>query len=217
MGARTSRLRFQFSEPVTITDEADFRGDSARALGGTVTAARRLSGDHWEVTVTPDGGGAVVVELLDWTGCDPRGAICTEDGRPLDERVEAVVAGPDTEVVTVRTNSSSLTEGETASFQLLRTGMATSSLSVGVTVSETGQFMDGLPPRTVSFDTGLSEIGLEIQTQDDLRAEFGGPDRGEHRAGSAYTAGVRRRAGVPGRGASAGQRRGGNCHPVEPS
>ena len=173
-GGQNFKVRFQFSEPVTITDEADFRGDSAHAFGGTMTGARRLSGNQWEVTVTPDGGGAVVVELREWRDCNPSGAICTEDGRPLEETVEAVVAGPDTEVVTVRTVSSSLTEGETASFQLRRTLTATSSLSVGLTVSETGRFIHGPLPHTVSFDTGLSEAGLEIQTEDDLRAEFGG-------------------------------------------
>ena len=65
--------------------------------GGTVTRAKRqhkTSNILWTIHVQPDGDAAVTVVLPATEDCDAEGAICTEDGRPLSNRLEFTVAGP---------------------------------------------------------------------------------------------------------------------------
>ena len=65
--------------------------------GGTVTRARRQqkpSNMLWTIHVQPDSDAAATVVLPATEDCDAEGAICTEDGRPLSNRLEFTVAGP---------------------------------------------------------------------------------------------------------------------------
>ena len=65
--------------------------------GGTVTRARRgqkPSNMLWEIHVQPDSDAAVTIVLPATVDCDSEEAICTEDGRPLSNRLEFTVAGP---------------------------------------------------------------------------------------------------------------------------
>ena len=73
--------------------------------GGTVTEARRLDNPHhepdgiqpnqeWRITVEPAGNGDVVIVLPVTEDCAATGAVCTQDGRMLSERVEITVPGP---------------------------------------------------------------------------------------------------------------------------
>ena len=65
--------------------------------GGTVKKAERItkgSNVRWRITVEPDGDGRVIITLPVTEGCDAQGAICTEDGRPMSNRVELTVNGP---------------------------------------------------------------------------------------------------------------------------
>ena len=64
---------------------------------GSVTDARRLEPPgnvRWEITVRPDGNGNVIITLPVTTNCNDDGAVCTEDGRKLSNRLEATVDGP---------------------------------------------------------------------------------------------------------------------------
>ena len=66
--------------------------------GGTVTRAKRItkgSNLRWRITVEPDGDADVIVILPITEDCDAEGAICTEDGRMLSNRLEITVPGPD--------------------------------------------------------------------------------------------------------------------------
>ena len=66
--------------------------------GGTVTRARRVhqgSNELWRIHVQQDSDAAVTVVLPATVDCDAVGAICTEDGRPLSNRIELTVAGPE--------------------------------------------------------------------------------------------------------------------------
>ena len=176
-GSAAFSIRLEFSEAVTITDEAAFRDHSVEALGGTVTDAERLDGSVWDVTVDPDGGGAVVVALLPTGGCADPGALCTTDGRPLSARVEAMVRGPDTGIVTVSPVAAAITEGEPARFRLRRSGGTGYALTVGLRVTGTGtgadDFIQGSPPTTARFEVGEAEILLDIPTAGDALAEPG--------------------------------------------
>ena len=63
-----------------------------------VVKARRLnppSNVRWEITVQPDGDGTVSIVLPITTYCDATGVICTEDGRPLSNRLQIAVPGPE--------------------------------------------------------------------------------------------------------------------------
>ena len=65
--------------------------------GGEVVKARRLEPGknlRWEIHVGPASNGAVTIVLPVTEDCDADGAICTEDGRMLPERVELTVSGP---------------------------------------------------------------------------------------------------------------------------
>ena len=65
--------------------------------GGEVVRARRLEPGQnvrWEIPVSPDSNAAVTIVLPATTDCEAEGAICTGDGRPLSERVELTVSGP---------------------------------------------------------------------------------------------------------------------------
>ena len=65
--------------------------------GGEVTGARRLaprSNVGWEIHVRPDGNGPVTIVLPVTTDCTAEGAICTEDRRPLFNRLEITVPAP---------------------------------------------------------------------------------------------------------------------------
>ena len=90
----TFELRFSVEFPlsyVTLQDHA-FTVD-----GGTVKKAERItkgSNVRWRITVEPDGDGRVIITLPVPEGCDAQGAICTEDGRPMSNRVELTVNGP---------------------------------------------------------------------------------------------------------------------------
>ena len=63
-----------------------------------VVKARRLKPGknvRWEITVQPDGDGTVTIVLPVTTNCDATGAICTEDSRPLSNRLQIAVPGPE--------------------------------------------------------------------------------------------------------------------------
>ena len=66
--------------------------------GGTVKKAQRItkgSNLRWRITVEPDGDADVIVVLPITEDGDGDGAICTEDGRMLSNRLEITVPGPD--------------------------------------------------------------------------------------------------------------------------
>ena len=72
------------------------RDHAFTVTGGQVTKARRLEEGknlEWEIHVTPDGDGAVTIVLPVTTDCTAQGAICTQDRRPLSNRLEVTVPG----------------------------------------------------------------------------------------------------------------------------
>ena len=59
--------------------------------------ARRLEKGknvRWEIHVTPDGDGPVTIVLPATTDCTAQGAVCTQDRRPLYNRLDVTVPGP---------------------------------------------------------------------------------------------------------------------------
>ncbi len=86
-----------FSENVKELSYRTLRDSALEVTGGRVRkASRQASGNNqnWNITVEPDGYGAVAVVLPETTDCGAAGAICTPDGRKLSNSPSATVAGP---------------------------------------------------------------------------------------------------------------------------
>ena len=93
----TFELRFS-EEPEPDFTYKTLRDSAFTVTGGRVENARRLnkpSNIRWEITVRPDENGEVAIILPATTDCAAEGAICTEDGRMLFNRIELTVGGPD--------------------------------------------------------------------------------------------------------------------------
>ena len=94
--AFTFELRFS-EEPEPDFSYKTLRDSAFTVTGGSVENARRLnkpSNIRWEITVRPHGNGEVAIILPATTDCEAGGAICTEDGRMLFNRIELTVGGP---------------------------------------------------------------------------------------------------------------------------
>ena len=96
-GEFTFELRFS-ETPRKKFSYKIMRDHAFTVTGGQVTGARRLvqrSNVGWEIHVQPDGDGTVTIVLPATTDCTAEGAICTQDGRKLSNRLEITVQGPD--------------------------------------------------------------------------------------------------------------------------
>ena len=94
--AFTFELRFS-EDPKPDFSYTTVRDHAFTVTGGSVTYVRRLERPgniRWLVTVTPGSSADVTIALNATTDCSARGAICTEDGRPLSNRLELTVSGP---------------------------------------------------------------------------------------------------------------------------
>ena len=97
-GSTAFTFELRFSE--TPTDGFSYktlRDHAFTVTGGQVLKARRLEPPgniRWEVTVQPGSDTAVTIVLPATTDCTSQGAICTEDGRKLSNRLEFTVSGP---------------------------------------------------------------------------------------------------------------------------
>ena len=96
-GSASFTFELRFSEEFSISYRT-LRDHAFTVTGGEVVKARRLESGRnlkWEISVRPDGNGAVTITLPVTTDCEDEGAICTGDGRKLSSRVELTVGGPD--------------------------------------------------------------------------------------------------------------------------
>ena len=98
-GNSTFIFELRFSEtPRSRFSYKTMRDHAFTVTGGDVTKARRLEkrkNVRWEIHVTPDGDVTVTIVLPVTTDCSEEGAICTNDRRPLSNRLEVTVPGPD--------------------------------------------------------------------------------------------------------------------------
>ena len=87
----------RFSEEFPLSYET-LKFHAFSVTGGEVLRAQRMdkpSNIPWRITVRPGSNGDVTIVLPVTTDCDATGAICTEDGRKLSNRLELTVNGPD--------------------------------------------------------------------------------------------------------------------------
>ena len=99
-GESAFTFRVAFSADIGISYRS-LREDAFEVAGGRVTRGKRVDDrrDLFEMTVEPDGGGAVTVTLPAGRECSVSGAICTrgENRRQLTNTPTATVAGPEVE------------------------------------------------------------------------------------------------------------------------
>ena len=97
-GSATFLFELRFSEElVSDFSYVAMRDHVLTVTGGSVTYVRRLgppSNIGWEIHVTPDSDGPLIIVLPVTGDCGSDGAICTEDGRMLSNRLEFTVNGP---------------------------------------------------------------------------------------------------------------------------
>ena len=106
-----------FSEEVELS-YVTLRDTAFAVTGGAVKTAQRQqqgSNQAWDITVEPDGRGAVTITLPETTDCGASGAICTGDGRPLSHSLSSVVAGP-VSIPAVSVSDASAAEGDAVAF-----------------------------------------------------------------------------------------------------
>ena len=95
-GSATFLFELSFSEEFPLSYET-LRDHAFTVSGGKVTYVRRLnppSNIGWEIHVTPDSDGSLIIVLPETGSCEANGAICAEDGRRLSNRLEYTVNGP---------------------------------------------------------------------------------------------------------------------------
>ena len=97
-GSGTFIFELRFSEePKADFSYVTMRDHALTVTGGSVTYVRRLgppSNIGWEIHVTPDSDGSLIIVLPVTEDCDADGAICTEDGRMLSNLLELTITGP---------------------------------------------------------------------------------------------------------------------------
>ena len=94
--AFTFELRFS-ETPREGFSYKTLRDHAFTVTSGDVTKARRLEKGknvRWEISVTPDGDGPVTIVLPATTDCTAQRAVCTQDRRPLSNRLAVTVPGP---------------------------------------------------------------------------------------------------------------------------
>lgn len=105
------------------------------------------------------------LEFSDYVNSSPG-----EDPRPTT----GTILDDDLPVVTVGAVAGTVAEGTDARFRLVREGDLSVSLSVPVTVTETGDFLAGPPPESFEFAVGAAEAVLALPTEDDALDERDG-------------------------------------------
>ena len=95
-GSAVFTFEIRFSEEFALS-YTTLKFHAFDVTGGEVLKAQRMdkpSNIRWLITVGPDVNGDVTVVLPVTEDCAAQGAICTEDGRPLSNRLQMTVTGP---------------------------------------------------------------------------------------------------------------------------
>ena len=95
-GSAIFTFELRFSEEFSLS-YVTLRDHAFTVTGGSILKAQRTnrpSNIPWRITVQPGSSGDVGIVLPAASDCGATGAICTEDGRMLSNRLELTVRGP---------------------------------------------------------------------------------------------------------------------------
>ena len=126
-----------FSEEVEV-GYVTLRDTAFVVTGGEVSQAQRQqqgSNQAWNITVDPDGQGAVTITLPETTDCGASGAICTSDGRPLSHSLSATVAGP-VSTPAASVSDASAAEGDAVAFTVSLSAASDGEVTVEYATSD---------------------------------------------------------------------------------
>ena len=172
-GSESFELDLKFSHGPQGLGYRTVRDDLFDVTGGRIERAQRLtSGENlgWRLMVQPDGDDAVTVSARATTDCDAAYAVCDAEGRMFDGGLEHTVPGPRATAlprVSIAAGETPVSEGTDLVFTLSRTGATSSTLTVAVSVSETGAVLDSASPTSVAFASGATSATLRLATLDD--------------------------------------------------
>ena len=144
---------------------ADEGQKSVMFAANAATAALSLT----TVADTADEADSVVTVTVDADTADP---ITYAPGTTATATV--TVNDNDLPAVTVEADAASVTEGNAAAFTLTRAGILTDPLTVGVTVTQTGDMLSAAPPTSVTFAANAATVALSLATEDDAADEADG-------------------------------------------
>ena len=160
-----------FSENVELS-YATLRDTALVVTGGEVKTAQRQqqgSNQAWNVTVEPDGQGAVAITLPETTDCDASGAICTHDERPLSHSLSATVAGP-VIIPAVSVSDASAAEGDAVAFAVSLSAASSQQATVEYATSD-GTATSGTDytaeSGTLTFAANETTKTVSVATTDD--------------------------------------------------
>ena len=106
------------------------------------------------------------------------------------------VTNEDDLTVTITAGTSPVTEGTDATFTVTASAMPSSALTVNVSVTDSGSFISGSAPTTVTINPGSTSATLTVATDDDSTDEVNGTITAEVTTGSGYAVGTPSRAMV---------------------
>ena len=142
------------------------------------------TGQYHQVTFDPGSDTATLTVTTDFDGVPESSdsldaVISPEEGSPYrnGDPGQASVAITDVaRVVTITADQTTVTEGDTVTFTLTRTGPTTKAVVVNVSVSDPGSFLRGnhwqpnpVLPTEAIFEVESSTTTISLQTKDDLR------------------------------------------------
>ena len=165
-----------FSEEFGLSYQT-LRDDAFAVSGGEVRGAGRKqkgSNQSWTIQVEASGHGPVTVTLPETIDCGARGAICTDDDRPLSHSLSATVAGP----VGISVGDASVEEGDGAvlAFLVTLSRAAGGTLTVDYATSD-GSAQAGVDytaaSGTLTFQAGESSRTIEVALLDDSHDDDG--------------------------------------------
>ena len=142
------------------------------------------TGQYHQVTFEANSGTATLTVTTDFDGVPEssdslNAVISPEEGssyRNGDPSQAAVAITDVARVVTIAADQTTVTEGDTATFTLTRTGPTTKAVVVNVSVTDPGSFLRGnhwqpdpALPTEATFEVASSTATISLQTKDDLR------------------------------------------------
>ena len=164
-----------FSEEVELS-YVTLRDTAFAVTGGEVKTAQRQqqgSNQAWNITVEPDGQGAVTITLPETTDCGASDAICTGDGRPLSHSLSSVVAGP-VSTPAVSVSDASAAEGDAVAFTVSLSAASSRQVTVEYATSG-GTATSGTDftaqSGTLTFAANETSKTVSVATTDDSADE----------------------------------------------
>ena len=142
------------------------------------------TGQYHQVNFAAGSNTATLTVTVDFDGVpessDSLNAIVSpEEGSPYrsgDPSQVSVAITDVARVVTIAADQTTVTEGDTATFTLTRTGPTTKAVVVNISVTDPGSFLRGnhwrpdpVLPTEATFDVGSGTATISLQTKDDLR------------------------------------------------